>query len=300
MCEFKRNCPSCHKEICYKSKYNFINAEKKGSNCKSCGIKKTITPERKKQMSERVKGDKNPMYGMYGEKNPFYGKKHTKETIQKMTENRDMTVYKTKDFRDKMSKVTSGKNNPMHNRSVYDVWLEKFGKEIADKKLEDFKLKLSISFSGKNNPMYGKPSPKGSGNGWSGWYKGWFFRSLKELSYMINVIERFDLSWESAENSLYTIEYSDYNGVTRTYTPDFIINNKYLVEIKPKKLWNSDNVTRKTSSAIKFCEKNNLIYKIRDIETIPFMLLHKLYENKVVIFTDRYEKKFIDYSKNFL
>ena len=34
--------------------------------------------------------------------------------------------------------------------------------------------------------MYGRFSPRGSGNGWSGWYKEWYFRSLLELSYMIN------------------------------------------------------------------------------------------------------------------
>jgi len=47
--------------------------------------------------------------------------------------------------------------------------------------------------------MYGKPAPIGSGNGWSGWYKGWYFRSLLELSFMINVIERFKMSWQNAE-----------------------------------------------------------------------------------------------------
>jgi hypothetical protein len=38
-----------------------------------------------------------------------------------------------------MSKVTSGKNNPMYGRSIYDVWLEKFGKEIADQKYKSWR-----------------------------------------------------------------------------------------------------------------------------------------------------------------
>lgn len=38
-------------------------------------------------------------------------------------------------------KGSPGKKNPMHGRSVYDVWLVKFGKEIADQKLEAFKQK---------------------------------------------------------------------------------------------------------------------------------------------------------------
>jgi hypothetical protein len=42
--------------------------------------------------------------------------------------------------------------------------------------------------------MYGKPSPNGSGN-------GWYFISLHELSYMVNVIERFKLKWNSGANA---------------------------------------------------------------------------------------------------
>jgi len=38
-------------------------------------------------------------------------------------------------------KGSPGEKNPMHGRSVYDVWLVKFGKEIADQKLEAFKQK---------------------------------------------------------------------------------------------------------------------------------------------------------------
>jgi hypothetical protein len=61
------------------------------------------------------------------------------------------------------------------------------------------KKKMSDSISGEKNFWFGKPSPVGSGNGWSGWYKGWYFRSLLELSFMIKVIERFKFSWKSAD-----------------------------------------------------------------------------------------------------
>jgi hypothetical protein len=36
--------------------------------------------------------------------------------------------------------------------------------------------------------MYGKPSPQGSGNGWSGWYKGKYFRSIMELSFIVEYL----------------------------------------------------------------------------------------------------------------
>jgi hypothetical protein len=151
----------------------------------------------------------------------------------------------------------------------------------------------SINRSGEKNNMYGKPSPQGSGNGWSGWYKGWFFRSLKELSYMIYVIERFNLKWESAEKKKFKIDYIDYTGNKRTYHPDFLIENKYLVEIKPKCLWNSDNVKRKAEAAIEFCSKYNFKYKLTESpKLIKFTDIKQLVINKKVIFTDRYQEKF--------
>jgi hypothetical protein len=292
MNKFIRNCPVCNKELIYSNKYSFQSAEIKKSKCRSCGIKQTITEERQKQMSNRVKGENNPMYGMYGNLNPFFGKKHTEESKKKIFENRDMSVYSTDDFKEKMSKVTKGKNNPMFGRSVYSVWIEKHGKEIANEKMIKLKVKQSLNSSGEKNPMYGKPSPVGSGNGWSGWYKGWFFRSLKELSYMINVIERFNLNWESAETKELTIEYFDFRNNQRTYTADFLIEGRYLVEVKPKNLWKSDLVKRKQNSALVFCEKNNLKYKIRDIQNLDTDTIINLYENGVLRFTDRYDKKF--------
>lgn len=292
MCKLKRNCPTCGKELCYTNKYTLKTAEIKKSNCKSCGLKKTMTKERLEQMSERVKGKNNPMYGKFGDKNPFFGKTHTDKTKRLMSENKDTSVYKTDEFREKMSKVTSGKKNGMFGRSFYDVWLDKYGKEIADEKMIKHKEKLSINSSGEKNPMYGKPSPKGSGNGWSGWYKGWFFRSIKELTYMIKVIERFRLKWEDGENKKFSIDYVDYKGNKRTYRPDFIINNKYMVEIKPKNLWNSDMVTRKKISAQKFCKTNGLIYKLVDITPLNYDEIFKRYLKKEIQFIDRYEEKY--------
>jgi hypothetical protein len=41
------------------------------------------------------------------------------------------------------------------------------------------------------------------GNGWSGWYKEYFFRSLGELSFIISVVERFGFNAVSAESQKY-------------------------------------------------------------------------------------------------
>jgi hypothetical protein len=34
-----------------------------------------------------------------------------------------------------------GEKNPMYGRSFYDVWVEKYGKEVADLKLKEWKEK---------------------------------------------------------------------------------------------------------------------------------------------------------------
>jgi len=161
---------------------------------------------------------------------------------------------------------------------------------------EETKLKISKATSGKNNPMYGKPSPQGSGNGWSGWYKGWFFRSLMELSFMINVIERFNFKWESAENKKYKIEYKDWNNNERTYYADFILNEKYMIEIKPMKLHNSKSIILKKNAAIDFCKKNNLKYKLIDpIKILSKKDLINMIEIKDLKFLEKYKEKFNNY-----
>jgi hypothetical protein len=225
------------------------------------------------------------------EKNPFYGKHHTEESKNKIRNNTDRSYFHSKKFKKIMSKVNSGSKNPMYGRTFYDVWVEKYGKEEADKKLLEYKKIKSIQTSGKNNPMYGKPSPKGSGNGWSGWYKGWYFRSLRELSYMIQVIEKNNYKWESAETKKLQIKYKDYNGVDRTYRADFIINDKTIVEIKPKKLMETPNNKLKKEAAIEFCKLNNYKYVMVDIKILDMNKIIDLYKNKLVKFVKKYNEK---------
>ena len=180
----------------------------------------------------------------------------------------------------------------MFGKTFYGIWIEKYGKKIADKKLLNLKNKHKKISKGAKNPMYGKPSPQGSGNGWSGWYNGWYFRSLRELTYMIKIIERFKLNWISGENNDYKIKYVDYDGKIRNYFPDFVINKKYLIECKPKRLWNSVNIKRKKTAAIKFSIEKKLKYKMIDVGKLSNEEIFELHRNKKIKFIDRYERKF--------
>jgi hypothetical protein len=290
MTSFIRKCPKCDCELTYKSKYSLINANKKNSKCKSCGLKEIMTDDYRKKISERLKGENNPMFGKFGKLNPFFGKKHTEETKKKMIDGRDYSVYRTEEFRQKISKLSKGKNNPMYGKTVYDVWIEKYGKKIADEKMIEYKKKQSLNSSGEKNAMYGKPAPINAGNGICGWYKGWFFRSLLELSYMIFVIERFNFDWESGESVKYKISYS-IDGKNKNYFPDFVLNKKYIIECKPKKLTQINTNKIKFEFAKKYCEENGFIFKIRDIPKIKKENLIEMVNNELVVLTNKWKDK---------
>jgi len=193
-------------------------------------------------------------------------------------------------------KGNKGTKNGMYGKTIYEVWVEKYGKEEADKKWQELKRKKSEKSKGKNNPMYGKPAPIGSGNGLSGWYKGWYFRSLRELSYMVNVIEKEDHKWISLDNTKdFRIKYLALNGNERSYCPDFLIDDRMIVEIKPKELHLLDGVTRKENAAILFCKTRGLTYTKIDPEMMDFSIVEKMLNGGEIKFTEISLTKFLKY-----
>ncbi len=226
-----------------------------------------------------------------GENNPFYGKTHSDETKEKIKK-RDMSYFSTEKYRQIMSAASSGERNGMYGKSVYQVWVAKHGQDQADKLMEEFKRKQRLNSSGEKNPMFGRPSPQGSGNGWSGWYQGWFFRSLKELSYVINVLEVAGDLWEGAESLGIKIPYTNQQGQSRNYMPDFLVNNNILVEVKPAKLRSSVTVRLKESAAREYVKIKNWEYMIVDPPVLRDEHIKELHDNKTIVFTQRYENKY--------
>jgi hypothetical protein len=275
---YKRNCPECECELVYKLERCLKHAEKIKSCCRSCRNK--------------------------GEKNPFFNKHHDEKSKKLMTETKKShNLHHTEEYKENHRKRFSGEGNPMYGRKVYDIWLEKYGKEIADEKLVELKRKLSIKSSGKNNPMYGRSSPTGSGNGWSGWYssrshediQNVYFRSITELAFLVKVIERFKMNYVSGELKKYSIKYRDHNNTERTYHPDYIVNDKYMIECKPFKLQTSINNKLKKEAAEKFCKNNNLIYKFFDVKKFfSYNDIKILHDSGDIKFIDRYEEKFFN------
>jgi len=137
--------------------------------------------------------------------------------------------------------------------------------------------------------MFGKPSPNGSGNGWKGWIDGKHFRSLRELVILIELIDTKSI-FESGEQAKYAINYIDCLGVKRTYFPDYIVfSSKQIIEIKPKRLWGTPSVKRKSSVGKIFAESMGFNYVLKD----PIIESNKI---KAIIhrikFYPKYEKKF--------
>jgi hypothetical protein len=302
---FSRKC-KCGKEIFYKAVSSFRNAEKKKSLCKSCGISGKPKIKLKNfsrncpdcacliwyNTNERLilANEKNILCSSCnkkGDKNPFYGKTHSLESIKKMSEStslQDRTFMQSAKYKDKMKII-----NNQNNKTYFDYWVEKYGLDEANRLNSEKKMKNSIASTGARNPMFGKPSPNGSGNGWQGWYKGWRFRSLKELSFVINYLEKNNIRWESAEKKQYMIKYLK-NGVARNYYPDFFLpDEKCLVECKPKKLFNSQETILKKEAAEIFCKDNGYSYELIDPIKIEDDVILKLYLQDLIQFDKRYD-----------
>lgn len=264
--KWERVCPQCSEIIVYVALSTLSQATKRNSTCIKC------------RNSNRI-----------GSGNGFYGKHHSNE-VKEATglRNKNNKTFQSQEFKDKISKISKARGF-LAGRSAYQILLDTYGKEEADIRYQTSINKWKISSSGSNNPMYGKPSPKKCGNGWSGWYKGQFFRSLRELSYIVNVLEPSGKEWKSAESI--RIPYKNYDGSDRTYSPDFICDNK-LIEIKPVRLIQTPLVQLKSKAAIEYSNQNNLTFLIIDTEIISMEKLTSLIKSKDVVLTGKTKEKY--------
>lgn len=266
MSSYIRNCPNCNKEIKYKNLANLKNATKKETICLSCNAKKNGFTKHNEKVAK----------GLII--NGFGNKKHSDKSLKLIS--KSLTGKKMDEStKTKISNSLTGINNPMYGKSFYSIWVQKFGIDIANEKLKSFKVKISIANKGKNNSMYGKPTPNGSGNGIKGWYNDFYFRSLHELQFIL-VCERFNFNIKSAE--YLKIPYINYDKSDRTYSPDYIINEKFLVEVKPKKLHNTPLNLLKFNVGIEYSNHNNLKFKVIDLGIPSQKIINELIDNKKI------------------
>jgi uncharacterized protein YlaI len=144
------------------------------------------------------------------------------------------------------------------------TWEEKFGKERADlMKIAASKNCILRGKFGADNPQFGKPAHKLSGRGCKGHYRGTFFRSILEASYM-HYMHLNNIKFENGELKKYAIPYV-LNGRPRNYFCDFIIDGHYY-EIKPKALLTTEQNRAKFEAATIWCAERGVTYNVRSEE----------------------------------
>jgi hypothetical protein len=105
----------------------------------------SLTPmseETKKKLNHE--GEKNPMFGKH-QKQESKIKQSKKMKGRKISEEHKNKVKKanigkirTNEMKKKMSIAKTGENNFMYRKTIYDVWLQKYGKEEANNRWENW------------------------------------------------------------------------------------------------------------------------------------------------------------------
>lgn len=125
--------------------------------------------------------------------------------------------------------------------------------------------------------------------------KRFFFRSLLELFFIINYLEN--------DESVINYRYEPFRIICDNgslYTPDFLINNKIVIELKPYNFIYKqggsiqEKFEYKKAQAEDYCKNNNLIYKVvfdKDINFKYDVLLHELKDMKYI---NEFKIKFLE------
>lgn len=109
-----------------------------------------------------------------------------------------------------------------------------------------------------------------------------YFRSLLELKYILDVEN--DSNITSVTSEPFHIKLEDGS----TYTPDFLINEKVLIELKPHNhmKWRKDSqdnrFEKEVRGAEKYCEEHGYVFKI-------------IYDTDIDFDTSKYKKHLLSH-----
>lgn len=139
---------------------------------------------------------------------------------------------------EKLSVQKRGDKNPQFGKKPWNFQLPREQNPMYGRK------RPGTGLSGELNPQYGKsPSPR-AGRGINGRFGSLFFRSSLELMYLIYWHESGVLV-ESAETQQFRVDYIGPDQLPHTYSPDYVLDNTQVVELKPEKLHTNDTVLKK-------------------------------------------------------
>lgn len=112
-----------------------LSKETKEKMSEAAKNKKPVSEETRKKLSDAAKNRKHSKKTKEKIRNSHIGKKHSDESKKKMSESH-------------LNKNT-GDKNPMYGKSIYEVWVEKYGREEADNREKKRREKLSKSLKGR-------------------------------------------------------------------------------------------------------------------------------------------------------
>jgi len=130
--------------------------------------------------------------------------------------------------------------------------------------------------------------------GISGKYHGICFDSLKELSFIINYLEKKGIAYKRGDR-IKGLKYCHPESQTiRNYYPDFY-TDKYVFEIKPLTMWEYPEVINKAIVGDAYAKENGLKYRLVNFPVLADSIIDK-YKVGEIIFT---EKQLVRFKRNF-
>jgi hypothetical protein len=133
-----------------------------------------------------------------------------------------------------------------HPGSTHPNYGKKLSKQTCDKKSDTMsRLIIEGKFNNQKGYKNGKIETR---------FGAMHYRSQYELDFIIMC--ELDQSVKYLQSEPFRIKMDN----NRYYVPDFLINNRELVEIKPSRL--IDHNMYKIQQGIKYCELNNFNYKV--------------------------------------
>lgn len=127
-----------------------------------------------------------------------------------------------------------------------------------------------------------------------GYYKEWYFRSLKELSFVLTC-EKNGLKWQGAEKEEFAVWYTDLYGKRRKHYPDLFVDDHIIVEVKPTKHQKGKLVQLKAKAMKEFCDTKGYDYQIVSPRKVLKKDLEDLIARNLITFTDDCSSKISGY-----